>query len=253
MPFLRELKLLYVRSVTASVRNPVWIFIGLFQPLLYLLLFAPLLGSLGGVPGFPAGGAYTIFTPGLLVMVALFSTAYAGFGLVDQIRTGLVERLLVTPASRLAILLGYVLRDVTILLAQSVLLVALAIVLGLQVSLPGLLVTFAMMVLTGTLMASCSYALALQFKAEDTLASVLNTIATPLLLLSGITLPLSLAPRVIRAIASANPLSYEVTAARSLFVGNFDDSAIVVAICLLTGLSALAFLWAARSFRRGTA
>ena len=70
------------------------------------------------------------------------------------------------------------------------------------------------MVLTGTLMASCSYALALLLKQEDTLASVINTVATPLLLLSGITLPLTLAPKIIRSIASVNPLAYEVTASR---------------------------------------
>ncbi len=253
MRFLSDLGSLFVRAVKGSMRNPVWLFLGLFQPALYLLLFAPLLGSLGKVPGFPPGGAYSVFTPGLLVMIALFGTAYAGFGLVDQIRSGVVERFLVTPASRLAILLGYILRDVVVLLVQSCIIIAIALPLGLGVNLPGLLVTFAMMVLTGTLMASCSYALALRLRREDSLASVLNTVATPLLLLSGITLPLSLAPRIIRAIASVNPLAYEVAAARSLFLGNFADSAIIVGLVFLGSLAALAFVWAARSFRRGTA
>ena len=98
MKLFGDFRHLFVRSVKGSLRNPVWLFIGLFQPALYLLLFAPLLGSLGKVPGFPPGGAFTVFTPGLLVMVALFGTAYAGFGLVDHIRSGVVERLLVTPA-----------------------------------------------------------------------------------------------------------------------------------------------------------
>ena len=253
MRFWKEFRLLFVRAVHGSLRNPVWLFLGLFQPALYLLLFAPLLQGLGNVPGFPTGGAYAVFTPGLLVMIALFGTAYAGFGLVDQIRSGVVERLLVTPASRLAILLGYVARDVVVLLVQSCVIIAIAVPMGLSVSLPGLLVTFAMMVLTGTLMASCSYALALLLKREDTLASVLNTVATPLLLLSGITLPLTLAPKIIRSIASVNPFAYEVTASRSLFLGNFADSAITVGLVFLGGLALLAFIWAARSFRKGTA
>jgi len=251
--FFTDFRLLFIRSVKGSLRNPVWLFLGLFQPALYLLLFAPLLQGLGSIPGFPAGGAYAVFTPGLLVMIALFGTAYAGFGLVDQIRAGVVERLLVTPASRLAILLGYVMRDVVVLLIQSCVIIAIALPMGLSVSLPGLLVTFAMMVLTGTLMASCSYALALILKREDSLASVLNTVATPLLLLSGITLPLTLAPKIIRSLASVNPFAYEVTASRSLFVGNFADSAIKVGIVFLASLALLAFIWAARSFRKGTA
>lgn len=253
MRFFNDYRHLLMRNIRGSLRNPVWLFLGLFQPALYLLLFAPLLANLGSVPGFPAGGAYSVFTPGLLVMVALFSTAYAGFGLVDHIRSGLVERLLVTPASRLAILLGYASRDVLVLLAQSLVLILIAIPMGLAVNLPGLLVTFAMIVLTGTLMASCSYALALILKREDSLAAVLNTVATPLLLLSGVTLPLTLAPKIIQAIASVNPLSYEVTAARSLFMGNFADSAIVVGFVFLAVLAAAAFVWAARSFRKGTA
>ncbi len=206
MKTLRDTWLMFERSFWLTIRNPVWLFIGMFQPVLYLLLFAPLLKGLDAVPGFPPGGAYTVFTPGLLIMLALFTTAFAGFGLVDHIRSGLVERLLVTPASRLSILLALLARDVSVLLVQSVIAVFLAGLLGLTVNLPGLLVTFGLMILTGLLMASCSYALALRLKQEDALASVTNTVATPLMLLSGITLPLTLAPKIIQAIASVNPL-----------------------------------------------
>jgi ABC-2 type transport system permease protein len=253
MRLAREFGVLFNRALRGSLRNPVWLFIGLFQPVLYLLLFAPLLKGLNGVPGFPPGGAYAVFTPGLLVMLALFTTAFAGFSLVDHIRNGFVERLLVTPASRLSMLLAWLVRDVSVLLVQSVIAVLLAFLLGLTVSLAGLLVTFSLMALTGLLMASCSYALALLLKREDAMASVLNTVATPLMLLSGITLPLTLAPTIIRAIASVNPLAYEVTAARSLFLGNFGDSAMVVSFVLLGGLAALAFWWAMRSLRKAAA
>ena len=250
MKFLRELGVLFVRAVKASLRNPVWLFIGLFQPVLYLLLFAPLLSNLSAVPGFPQGGAYTVFTPGLLVMLALYSTAFVGFGLVDQIRNGIVERLLVTPASRLSILLSLVLRDIAVLVVQSAIALLLAWALGLHAHLGGILASFGLMLLTAMVLASCSYALAMRLKQEDTLASVVNSFATPLLLLSGITLPLTLAPKVIQAIASVNPFAYEVTASRSLFVGNFADSAILVGGIFLAALAALAFWWAIRSFRK---
>ncbi len=254
MKLFTDFRVLFVRNVKGSLRNPVWLFIGMFQPVLYLLLFAPLLKGLGSVPGFPPGGAYTVFTPGLLVMLALFTTAFAGFGLVEHIRTGFVERLLVTPGSQ-----GF---DPARLPRP-----------GHRRS-PGAVgdrnpagafswdfrwacrdcwPRFGLMVLTGAMMASCSYALAMLLKKEDTLASVVNTFGTPLLLLSGITLPLTLAPRIIRSIASLNPLAYEVTASRSLFLGNFGDSAIVVSAVVLASLAALAFWWAIRSFKRAAA
>jgi ABC-2 type transport system permease protein len=253
MRFARELGVLFVRAVRTSLRNPVWLFVGMFQPVLYLLLFAPLLKGLDAVPGFPAGGAYTVFTPGLLVMIVLYTTAFAGFGLVDHIRSGLVERLLVSPASRFSILLALLARDVSVLLVQSTIAVLLSALLGLSVNIAGLLVTFGLMVLTGLLMASCSYALALRLKQEDALASITNTVATPLMLLSGMFLPLSLAPAIIRAVASVNPLAYEVSAARSLFLGNFADPALPTSLALLAGLGALAVWWAVRSLRSAAA
>jgi len=140
-----------------------------------------------------------------------------------------------------------------VLVVQSIVAVGLALLMGLKVSPLGLVATLGLMILTGTLMASCSYSLALLLKREDALASVVNTLATPLLLLSGITLPLTLAPKIIRSIASVNPLAYEVTASRALFLGNFGDSAILVSLVALGALAALAFWWAIRSFRRAAA
>ena len=69
-----------------------------------------------------AGGtanAYNWFIPGLLVQTAMFAAAFAGFGLVAELRYGVVERMRVTPMSRFAMLAGRSLRDVTIMLVQA--------------------------------------------------------------------------------------------------------------------------------------
>ncbi len=72
---LRDTWLLFERSMTATLRNPVWVIIGLFQPICYMLLFAPLLNNLAVAPGFPSGGALKVFTPGLLILLAIFRAA----------------------------------------------------------------------------------------------------------------------------------------------------------------------------------
>ena len=110
---------MFIRNLQHTFRTPVFIFVSMFQPLMYLLLFMPLLNGLGSVPGIPAGKAVDEFIPGLLVLEALFGTAFVGFSLIDDIRSGVIERFLVTPVSRSAILLGRVLRDAGILLLQS--------------------------------------------------------------------------------------------------------------------------------------
>ena len=56
------------------------------------------------MPGFPPGGAFNVFVPGVLVMTALFGSAFADFGPRDEMREGVVERMVVTPMSRMAML-----------------------------------------------------------------------------------------------------------------------------------------------------
>jgi ABC-2 type transport system permease protein len=250
---IRDTWLIFGRSIKATLRTPVWLFIGLFQPILYLLLFAPLLDSLGGMPGFTSSTSMNVFAPGLLIMTALFATTFAGFAVIDDLRTGVVERLRVTPVSRLALLLGMVIRDVVTLLVQSSVLVVVATLMGMRGDLVGLVLLFGLMTLIGLTMASVSYALAIAVKDEGALASMLNTFTVPLLLLSGIMLPLALAPQIIRTLAQLNPFAHSVDAARALTNGQFDDRSVLLGFGIMAVLAVLAVNWAARSFRRATA
>jgi ABC-2 type transport system permease protein len=251
--FIRDTQLMFGRSLNMTLRTPIWIIIGLFQPVLYLLLFAPLLDNLGNVPGFPSGGAFNVFTPGLLVMMAMFSAAFVGFNLIDDIRSGVLERLRVTPVNRLALLIGMVLRDVITLLVQSVVVIVLSLFMGLRPDPLGLLIFAVLLTFIAVVLASCSYALAIFLRDEGSLASTLNTITVPLLLLSGITLPLTLAPQAIRTLAQFNPFSHAVDAARALFNGNFGDSSILLGFGLIIALMVLSLWWAVSAFRRETA
>jgi len=247
---LRDTGLLFGYSVSATIHNPGWVLFGLFQPILWLVLFAPVLEAVANVPGFPAGGALVVFTPGLLVILALYGSLYVGFGLVADLRAGVLERLAVTPTNRLALVLGRVLRDVLVLVLQSLLLLALAWLFGLRADGPGMLASLALVGLIGLLTASFSYGLALLVRDENGLSATLNFFSLPLLLLSGVTLPLALAPTWLRAIASVNPFYYAVEAARALFLGVWDAPAVTTGFAVLAVLAAGALLWAARAFRR---
>lgn len=250
MKFIRDTMLIFASNVKTTLRNPVWVIMGLFQPVCYLLLFAPLLNSVLGVSGFPPGGELQVFLPGLLIFMGILGAAYVGFGLIADLRSGLIERLRVTPVSRLALLFGRALRDVLFLLAQSVLLILVASLLGLQVNPVGGIMTLGLLAVVGLFTSACSYALALALKNENALAPTLNFFALPLLLLSGIILPLTLAPRWLRNIATLNPFAHAVNAARALFNGNIGDAVVWRGFAVMTVLAALALWWAARSFRQ---
>lgn len=250
MKLLREIKLMFVRNLRHTFRNPIFIFVSLFQPLLYLFLFMPLLKDLGGVPGLPAGKTVQIFIPGLLVMMALFGSAFVGFNLIDDIRSGVIERFLVTPVNRSAILLGRVLRDAVVLLTQSVLITLVAIPFGLSVSIGGFLLSLLLYAMIAITMASISYSFALIYRSEDALAPTLNTITLPISLLSGIILPLVLAPLWLQNLAKANPFSYAVNASRALFAGNFQSIDIVKGFIIIFLLMSVMFWWSIRSLRK---
>ena len=241
------------RHMAITLRNPAWVVIGLVQPVLYLVLFAPLLKSIASVRGFPAGGAYNVFVPGLLIQLGLFGSAFVGFGLIAELRGGVVERLRVTPVSRLALLLGRALRDVVNLLVTSVLLVLLSVPFGLVLHPVGLAVVLTLQALIGLMFASLSYALALWLQSEDSFAPVLTTVTLPLLLLSGVLLPLSLAPAWLRDVAAANPLSYAVDAARALFNDHLSDPSVPKGVAIMAALAAVAVVIAARRFSRTAA
>jgi ABC-2 type transport system permease protein len=218
-----------------------------------LLLFAPLLQPLSQVPGFPPGGALTVFTPGLLVLMALFGSISTSYGLLTELQTGVIERFRVTPVSRLALLLGLVLRDVLVVLVQMGLMTLVARLMGAQINIGGFGLALVLLTMLGVCLSSCACALALALKDANAFAALLQTLLMPVMFLSGILLPLTLAPPILRMIGRVNPFAYAVDAARQLFLGNLATVSVVQGFVLMSALMVLALLWGVRAFKRATA
>jgi ABC-2 type transport system permease protein len=250
MRTLHETDLIFRRAMRLSLRNPIWVILGLIQPILYLTMFGPLLENMTRVQGWPAGDAWQVFVPGLLVQLGIFGAAFVGFGLLHEMRAGVVERMRVTPASRLALLLGRVLRDVVVLLVQGVILVACAELFGLHAPRGGLILGLLVVAALGAAFSSASYAAALMLKSEDALAPLANGLAVPLLLLSGILLPMSLAPGWLEAVSDANPLKHVVDGVRALFLEGHITMTVVWGVVATLGLVAAGLALGTRTFER---
>lgn len=217
--FVHDMLVAFRRSLTMTLQNPVWMLVSLMQPLLYLALFGPLLISVAQTPGFPEGDAWQVFVPGLLVQLGIFGASFVGFGIIAEWRQGVIDRLLVTPASRMAILSGTVLRDVVVVMVQGLALVSAAYLFGLRVPPLALVAGLLLVGMLGGTFAFLSYAAGLWLKAENALAPLINSIALPVLLLSGILLPMSLAPGWLQLISDINPFKHVVTGLRAVFRG----------------------------------
>lgn len=252
MKLARDTWLIFRRSLILTLRQPVWVIFGLMQPVLYLLLFGPLLDGATAAAG-TGTNAFNWFVPGLIVQIAIFGTAFGGFGLIAELRNGVVERMRVTPMSRAAMLLGRSLRDVVILMAQSTIMILLAIPFGLKIDLPSLLAVLGLVALIALAVAPLSYAGGLILKSEDAFAPVINGIALPALLLSGILLPMALAPDWLEFLSSINPLTHAVDAARALFNGEWGDPEVLIGTAITSVVAVFAVWFGARSFNRAVA
>ena len=252
MKFLRDTWLIFQRQALLQLRQPVWIFIGIFQPVMYLLLFAPLLKpALAGPMGLDTDAeVYRVFVPGLLVLIAIFGGLFQGFGLIAELRAGIIERSRVTPVSRVALLVGRSLRDALTLVVQAVIITVLALFFGFRAQLGYLLLAYLMLALIALMTSATSYAVALKVKSEDALAPLMNTVAQPVFLLSGILLPLTLAPVWLQNVAKVNPFSWAVDGVRALFAGDIGNDRVWQGLLITVVLTALAVVWAARAFAR---
>ncbi len=251
MRFVRECSIVFRRQLRMNLRNPAWVIIGLMQPILYLLLFGPLLKPL--ITQFGAANAYTFFVPGMLVQLGLFGAFFAGFSLIGEWREGVIEAERVTPASRTALLVGRLARDVLQLLVQAVILVGLGYVLGMDASLVGMILGVLLTVLIGGACAAASNALALATKSEDVMAPVINVVMMPVLLLSGILLPMTIGPSWLQRASDFMPTRWIVDATRSMFGGDFGGSDIYWGTAWALVLFGLALWWGTAVFRKENA
>ena len=253
MKLFKDIQILFNRSFIQTLRNPVWMVVGLSAPLLYLALFTPLLQKLAGGPGFPTSNVLDMFLPGILAFLAFGSGSGEGFNTLFELKDGLIERFRVTPASRYALLLSPVLADIMWLFIFNAVLIGVARLFGFDIHFAGLLVSFVLIALLLLTTATFSMALALITKEISGFAAIMNGINLPILLLSGVLLPLTLAPAWMLVIAHFNPLYYVVEANRLSAAGNIANSTVGLAFLAMVVLAVVTIWWATRVYRKAVA
>ena len=226
--FVHDTAAVFVREFALVLRDPFSLIFSLLQPLVFLGLFAPLLA--GSLSADQLGGEspLTWFLPGVVVMIALFGTGSTGANLLFELMTGSYERVLATPISRASILVGRALKELAPLVVQAVIITLAAVPFGVTFSPVGVLVGLAILGVFGVGLGALSYALALASKNREWLFwGVQQTLIFPLLILSGMMLPLESGPAWMQTAATVNPLTYVVNAERAAFTGALGDPSIL--------------------------
>jgi len=236
-----------------TMRQPVWVIVGLSTPLLYLALFAPVLKPLAGGPGFSHGSVLDVFLPGILALMAFGAGTGAGWIVIAELDSGMIERLRVTPVSRFALVMGTALRDVVMLVVPALIVVAVVIPFGFHAHWLGIALLMLLLSLVTTITSATSSALGIILRQIGSLAAIWTGVNLPILLLAGVLLPLSLAPSWMRLLAHLNPLYYVVEASRDLANGTITSWTVGEGFLLTILLTILVLWWSTRTYRRAVA
>ncbi len=228
MALLSDTWYLFLRAMKKLIRNPILLFFSLFQPIIFLVLFTQLFSKFSQLPGFPASNYLLFATPGILLQNAFSSALQSGTSIVSDIDSGYLQKMLVTPVSRYAILLGRLTSDAFRVVVQSSIILVLAYILGASVTtgIVGILLMLFTIALFGLAWSGISLALGLRTKSSETVFGIGAFLTFPLLFMSTALTPLTFMPQWMQNVSNANPISYTVNAVRVLMLTGYDWSTI---------------------------
>jgi ABC-2 type transport system permease protein len=219
MSFFSDSYHLFIRWMKKLVRNPILVFFSLFQPIIFLVLFTQLFSKFGSLLG--PGVSYTAFATAGIVLQNAFSSAFqSGTSVVDDIRSGFLTKMLATPVNRSAILFGRILSDIFRVGVQTIIILALALVLGVypQTGFAGYVLVILTVAFFGLAWSGISLALGLKTKSGETVFGIAGFLTFPLLFMSTALVRQDFMPTWMQSVSSYNPISFAVNAMRSLIV-----------------------------------
>lgn len=242
---------LFIRALIKIIRNPTLLFVNLFTPLLFLLLFSQLLQKLTSLPGL-SGSYLTYLTPGILVLNAVTGSFQSGMSIVNDVNSGFLQKMLLTQVSRPAILLGRLTTDLLVVIIQSTIIIGVAQILGLRIAygFQGLLLIFVTLVFFDLAWSGLMLAVGLKTKKAETVSAVGNLLAFPLLFVSSALFPTSIMPRWAQVVSDYNPLSYASNVTRDLVQGGLTWHTFGTAYAVIIIMATVTFSATLYQFRK---
>jgi ABC-2 type transport system permease protein len=250
--FVYDVWYMFVRSWKKFMGSPALLFFSIFTPVIFLVLFTQLFSGLTVLPGFPSGGYIQFAVAGILLMMNFSTALQSGSSIVDDYNTEYLSKLLVTPVSRPAILLGRLLSDALRIVLQSALLLILAYLMGATyiTGAPGIGLILVTMGLFGVAFSAVSLSVGLATKSAETITGLSMFLTFPLIFISTAFMPLPFLPGWMQTVSSYNPLSYTTDALRVLTSTGFEWGTIFAAFGLLAFIALLGLGTTMHQFRK---
>lgn len=251
MNFITHSLFMAQRLLRNLSRQPWWIVISLVQPIIWLLLYGQLFKRVVELPGFNSDSYISFVTPGVVIMSALFAGGWNGMGVIMDLNQGVMDRLLVSPINRAAIITGRILSMALVSGVQSLILIGLGFATGARFAggISGIIVLLVCAILLAAPFAALSNALALAIRKQESVIGASNFILMPLTFLSPVFMAKNVMPDWIRSVSRFNPVNWSVEAARAALSGQPDWGFVLLRIGCLLIFSILCAALATRAFR----
>jgi len=218
--FLGDVWTNFMRWNINAIRNPFVVVSSLLQPIIFLVLFTQVFGNIAG-GALQTGINYeTYLLPAIAVQISLVVASSSGIGLVDDIESGVFQKTLVTPMNRVAVFLGKTLSELIRIVVQVTIILVLGVVLGAEIAtgIPGAVAIIGIAILFSLWFLAFSNTVALITRDQESTIIAANMVQLPLLFVSSAFLPVSSMRPWIQTVATYNPITYGVDAARAIML-----------------------------------
>ena len=252
MTTLSHTGILTARQLRAFVRMPSYLVVNLIQPIIWLLLFGQLFKAVVDIPGFTGGHSYLVFlTPGIVMMMALFGSAWAGTSYIQDMDRGVMDRFLTSPTSRTGLILATMIYQAVLTVIQTLIVLGVAWLAGARFGggAVGVLILLLSAILLTFIFAAFSNAMALLARQQTALIAISQVLAFPLMFLSSAIMDTSLSPKWVQNVALYNPFEWSVVAGRGALQPSPDWGTIWSHLGLLAALAIVMTWIATRAFR----
>ena len=230
---------IYLRNLRVWVTQPAALIPPFFISAFLFIVFGSSFGEVTNLAGFPARD-YTAFLTGMILVQAMvFSGGDAGFAMLTDMLSGYFDKLLVAPINRFSILLGSLLVSGTRSLAQAVIIVLLALVLGVSFK-SGVLGIAAVIIITtvfGIAWGCLGLIIALRTRSVQATQSSF-VLFFPFIFLTTAFMPKEFLPTWFQIATTINPVTYVLEAVRAIIIEGWVWSTISLGVGLLAGLTA---------------
>lgn len=234
--FLADVATVATRALRSLPRDPEVMIPALIIPAFFYFVN---LGALEKMTELQEGGGgfdYRAFQIPTAILFAVTGISRA-ITICTDIQSGYLDRLLMTPVRRTALLLGLMVADLALIIGLSIPVVVLGLITGVDYAtgVGGTIVFILIAGLWGLVFAGFPYAIALKTGS----AAAVNTsfvLFFPFLFLTTAFVPESFLAGWLGAVADVNPVTYLLEAMRSLVMDGWDGSAILGGLAAMAGV-----------------